>query len=149
MESKLDDVAFEFKDSDSHIYECPDDIFPQSASKSSDFGNYSEQKPSSGNGSNGLQSSQGYNVPRGTGTDKKQLNRMDVLTKTRAVGNTYEDAAETRLEGKGSTASGGVVANNSCRTSGFLPGQKNAADGHGWRDESHEEDQYIEMNPIS
>ena len=35
----------------------------------------------------------------------------------------------------------GVVANNSCRISGFLPGrQKNAADGYGWRDEAHGED---------
>ena len=73
---------------DSLIYESPDDLFPQSASKSLVFGNYSEQKPSSvlvRNESNGFQSSpvahaQGYNGPRGTGTDKKQLNRMDFLT---------------------------------------------------------------------
>ena len=175
VESKLDDVKFDFQDSDSHIYESPDDLFSQIASKSSGIGDYSNsfgkgepyqvpqpgkplyQKPSSApvrNGPNGCQSSpvahaRGYDVPRGT--EKKQLSHTDFLTKPKPVENVYEDAAGTRLEGKGSTASGGGrlldVARTSCRTSRFSPGQRNAADPHGWKDEAFDEDQYIEMSP--
>ena len=35
MESKLDDVNFEFSDSGSHIYECPEDLLSNMLSKSS------------------------------------------------------------------------------------------------------------------
>ena len=142
VESNLSDAKFEIKDCDSRIYEYPEDLFTHSASKCS----YS--KPSSAPVRNDHQSSpvahaQVNNAPRGTGTDKKPLNRMDVLTKTKPEGNVHDKAAaKTRLEGKGNTESRDgrrlTVANSSCRTSGFSLGQKNAADASGWRDEAHD-----------